>query len=80
MSWNGNGFDLPVIRYRAMLHGVTKDDALMIGDSLTSDMRGGHRYGIDTCWYNPKGKPVADQRPHHEIRHLDEIVPLVTGG
>ncbi len=22
VSWNGNGFDLPVIRYRAMLHGV----------------------------------------------------------
>jgi predicted PolB exonuclease-like 3'-5' exonuclease len=22
ISWNGNGFDLPVIRYRAMLHGV----------------------------------------------------------
>lgn len=22
VSWNGNGFDLPVLRYRAMLHGI----------------------------------------------------------
>ncbi len=22
ISWNGNGFDLPVIRYRSMLHGI----------------------------------------------------------
>ncbi len=23
VSWNGNGFDLPVIRYRSMLHGIS---------------------------------------------------------
>ena len=28
---------------------------LLIGDSLTSDMRGGENAGVDTCWYNPKG-------------------------
>ena len=28
---------------------------LLIGDSLTSDMRGGENTGIDTCWYNPRG-------------------------
>ncbi len=28
-------------------------EALLIGDSLTSDMRGGEIAGIDTCWYNP---------------------------
>lgn len=30
--------------------------AIIIGDSLSSDMRGGIAFGIDTCWYNPKGK------------------------
>lgn len=28
----------------------------MVGDSLTSDMKGGEDYGIDTCWYNPSLK------------------------
>ena len=30
-----------------------KDQVLIIGDSLTSDMQGGLDYGIDICWYNP---------------------------
>ena len=34
-----------------------KSDILLIGDSLTSDIRGGVDYGIDTCWYNPTGEP-----------------------
>ncbi len=29
---------------------------LVIGDSLTSDIRGGIQSGIDTCWYNPSQK------------------------
>ena len=34
--------------------------ALIIGDSLTSDIKGGVEYGIDTCWLNPTGKEVPD--------------------
>ena len=26
---------------------------LIIGDSLSSDIRGGNHAGIDTCWLNP---------------------------
>ncbi|MBQ9086086.1 MAG: YjjG family noncanonical pyrimidine nucleotidase [Clostridia bacterium] len=36
----------------------SKERVLIVGDSLTSDMRGGINYGIDTCWYNPTGKSV----------------------
>lgn len=28
---------------------------LVIGDSLTSDIRGGNNANVDTCWYNPDG-------------------------
>ena len=31
-----------------------KDEILIVGDSLTSDIRGGNNAGILTCWYNPK--------------------------
>ncbi len=31
-----------------------KNKVLVIGDSLSSDIRGGANYGADTCWYNPK--------------------------
>ncbi len=52
--------------------------ALMVGDSLTSDMRGGERYGIDTAWFNPSGSPLPDGRfVTHEIGDLAELYDLV---
>lgn len=33
------------------------EQALMIGDSLSSDILGGQTAGIDTCWFNPNLKP-----------------------
>jgi FMN phosphatase YigB (HAD superfamily) len=37
--------------------GYRKDEILIIGDSLTSDIRGGNNAGIATCWYNPAHRP-----------------------
>lgn len=55
-----------------------KSSVLMVGDSLTSDIRGGNLFGIDTCWYNPKEK-LNDLEiiPTHEIRELKELHGLV---
>jgi 2-haloacid dehalogenase len=36
-----------------------KAEVLIIGDSLTSDIKGGIDYGIDTCWFNPGGKTTT---------------------
>ena len=33
---------------------------LMVGDSLTSDIKGGVAYGLDTCWYAPHGKDAPE--------------------
>ncbi|MGZ4123513.1 MAG: YjjG family noncanonical pyrimidine nucleotidase [Tumebacillaceae bacterium] len=50
------------------------EHALIIGDSLTADMRGGQLAGLDTCWFNPNGKPNhTDIVPTYEIRTLDEL-------
>jgi 2-haloacid dehalogenase len=55
-----------------------KDQVLMIGDSLTSDMAGGSAYGIDTCWFNPRGLPrPAHVSITHEIKRLDELVEML---
>ena len=53
---------------------------LIVGDSLTSDMRGGEVAGIASCWYNPKAKANdTDVRPTYEIRDLAEIIGIVRG-
>lgn len=54
--------------------------ALIVGDSLTSDIQGGKNTGIDTCWYNPSGKTAEPAlTADYEIRHLDELLPIVEG-
>ena len=54
--------------------------AVMIGDSLSSDIRGGREYGIATCWYNPHGAVAGpDDTVTHEIRALPEVLDLVVG-
>lgn len=51
---------------------------VMVGDSLTSDMAGGHAYGIATCWYNPVGRhPEVDFELDHVVAELDDIVGIV---
>lgn len=54
-----------------------KASALMVGDSLTSDMQGGINYGIDTCWFNPNHKenPIGIE-PTYEIKHLTELIAI----
>lgn len=48
--------------------------ALVIGDSLTADIKGGISAGIDTCWFNPnKIKNFTDIKPDYEISSLREI-------
>ncbi len=50
------------------------ENMLIIGDSLTSDMRGGNNAGIDTMWFNPHGQEnTTDVRLTYEIRTLDEV-------
>ncbi len=57
---------------------LRKEEMLIIGDSLTSDIRGGHNFGIDTSWFNPAGKPrPPDGGIRYEIRDLRELLGVV---
>jgi 2-haloacid dehalogenase len=51
-----------------------KEKMIMIGDSLSSDIRGGINFGIDTCWFNPSGAPnPTELEPTYEIRRFEEL-------
>lgn len=54
-----------------------KHSAIIVGDSLSSDIQGGHNYGIHTCWYNPSGRVSSGIKPTYEIRHLNELMRLL---
>lgn len=53
--------------------------ALMVGDSLTSDIRGAGDAGLRTCWFNPEGETAPPEiRPDYEIRALEELPALLS--
>lgn len=55
-----------------------KDEVLIVGDSLTSDIQGGVNAGIKTCWFNPKGaENTSALKPDYEIRDIGEVLEIV---
>lgn len=55
-----------------------KDEVLIVGDSLTSDIQGGVNAGIKTCWFNPKGvENMSALKPDYEIRDIGEVLKLI---
>jgi YjjG family noncanonical pyrimidine nucleotidase len=67
---NGRIFDIAF----ASMGNPAKNEVLLIGDSLSSDMTGGVNYGIDTCWYNADGKRSANGLPiTYEIQKLADL-------
>lgn len=60
------------------LGGIPPQEALMVGDSLRSDMRAGLNAGVDTCWVNAKKAP----RPQgmaltYEIERLSQLLEIL---
>jgi len=55
-----------------------KREALVIGDSLSSDILGGNKVGLATCWYNPQRFPRNPAiLPTYEITDLEELFTIL---
>jgi 2-haloacid dehalogenase len=55
-----------------------KSTTLMIGDKLSSDIKGGRDFGVDTCWYNPEQQNNStDIKPDYEIKALSELEQII---
>ena len=54
------------------------ETTLVVGDSLSSDIEGGIRAGLDVCWYNPRGKQAPDNmKIHYTISELSELLRIL---
>lgn len=63
---------------RARLPGLTAENALVIGDSLSTDMRGANNARLPCCWFNPAGKrKPEDLRINYEIADLRQLLEIV---
>jgi len=54
------------------------EDCLMIGDSLTNDIRGAAAVGMNTCYYNPRRKEIPDDvNVQYEICGIGELLDIL---
>lgn len=62
----------------AQIPGFDHAKAMMIGDSLTSDILGGQNVGIATCWVNLHGKTCnLEKAPDYEIGSISQLEKLL---
>lgn len=64
----------------AAIPGYDKKRAVVIGDSLTSDMRGANNAGLDCVWYNPDKRPLTEElRITHISSDFADLEAYLTG-
>ena len=57
--------------------GFDPEKAMIVGDSLSSDIKGGINAGLKTVWVNPDHKPCGDIRPDYQIEALHQLEALL---
>lgn len=77
------GYEKPDARFFQFvfdnISGFEPKKALIIGDSLSSDMLGANNAGIDCCWFNPKGIVNKNEsiQINYEIKNLQELLDII---
>lgn len=55
-----------------------KNELILIGDSLSADIKGGNNFGIDTIWFNKNGEEnLTDIKPTYIVNTLKEIESIL---
>ena len=76
------GYEKPRIEFfnivESRIPNFDASKAVIIGDSLTSDIQGGINAGIDTCWYNKYKKSVPENMNiTYVVNQLSEIEGII---
>lgn len=76
------GYEKPAVEFFDYLfkaEGITdKKEAIIIGDSLSSDILGGNNACIDTCWFNPNNKENnMGVKVNYEVQKLTDILKIL---
>ena len=56
---------------------IEKERTVIVGDSLTSDIKGGQVAGIDTIWMNPQEKEAQEIKPTFQIKELTDLYQIL---
>ncbi|WP_040208818.1 HAD family hydrolase [Neobacillus jeddahensis] len=74
----GRGKPDPAIFEHALsLNSLSREEVLMVGDNLMTDILGANRAGIKTIWINRDNKERSEIIPTYEINHLQELTRIL---
>jgi putative hydrolase of the HAD superfamily len=69
--------DSSIFEHALSLMTLEKDEVLMVGDNLMTDILGANSVGIKSVWINRHYKERNEVIPTYEIHHLEELFPLL---
>ena len=69
--------DVTIFEHALSLMNLHKDEVIMVGDNLMTDILGANRAGIKSVWINRHNKERNEVIPTYEIVHLEELYPIL---
>jgi putative hydrolase of the HAD superfamily len=69
--------DPSIFDHALSLLSLKKEEAIMVGDNLMTDILGANRAGIQSVWINRVGKQRNEVIPTFEIKSLEELWPIL---
>lgn len=69
--------DQSIFEHALELIGSDKNEVLMVGDNLNTDILGANQTGIPSVWINRKNSKPNEVKATYEIRNLMELIPLL---
>ncbi len=55
---------------------IAKEKVLVVGDSISADIKGGNDYGLDTVWFNKRNKDM-DSPAKYEVKNIAGLYEIV---
>ncbi|MBM7599427.1 putative hydrolase of the HAD superfamily [Virgibacillus halotolerans] len=69
--------DQGIFKHALELLSVSKDEALMVGDNLMTDILGASRTGIKSVWINRHQRKHGEVAPTYEVSNLEALLPII---
>lgn len=69
--------DPAIFKHALELLAVTKDEVLMVGDNLMTDILGASRTGIQSVWINHHQKKQGEIQATYEVSALEGLLPII---
>ncbi|MBS4189515.1 HAD family hydrolase [Bacillus sp. FJAT-49705] len=69
--------DPSIFEHALSLMSMKKEEVIMVGDNLMTDILGANKAGIKSVWINRQNNERNDVIPTYEIQHLEELYQIL---